>query len=148
MPTHFVIGDKIKFKENDGTVTGFRGDKVMVLFSFINHDIPIDPESIVLVSKKEVFTEKINEVNQPKQSIDTKRADMLISLEALRFGLVPWGHVKDLTIGYEEIEKWASRYFPTKQSDSLTVSEIRCLLYTSDAADEEDSVDLGGRRII
>src|SRR5665648_436406 len=25
---------------------------------------------------------------------------------------------------------------------------VRCLLYTSDAADEEDSVDLGGRRII
>src|SRR5665648_1198183 len=27
-------------------------------------------------------------------------------------------------------------------------SDIICLLYTSDAADEEDSVDLGGRRII
>ena len=27
-------------------------------------------------------------------------------------------------------------------------SNIFCLLYTSDAADEEDSVDLGGRRII
>src|SRR5664279_2261900 len=27
-------------------------------------------------------------------------------------------------------------------------SPCRCLLYTSDAADEEDSVDLGGRRII
>ena len=26
--------------------------------------------------------------------------------------------------------------------------ELSCLLYTSDAADEEDSVDLGGRRII
>src|SRR5664280_458888 len=26
--------------------------------------------------------------------------------------------------------------------------DVRCLLYTSDAADEEDSVDLGGRRII
>ena len=25
---------------------------------------------------------------------------------------------------------------------------LDCLLYTSDAADEEDSVDLGGRRII
>ena len=25
---------------------------------------------------------------------------------------------------------------------------LTCLLYTSDAADEEDSVDLGGRRII
>ena len=31
----------------------------------------------------------------------------------------------------------------------LTMAEyFRCLLYTSDAADEEDSVDLGGRRII
>ena len=28
------------------------------------------------------------------------------------------------------------------------MSIIICLLYTSDAADEEDSVDLGGRRII
>ena len=28
------------------------------------------------------------------------------------------------------------------------VFTMNCLLYTSDAADEEDSVDLGGRRII
>ena len=27
-------------------------------------------------------------------------------------------------------------------------THTNCLLYTSDAADEEDSVDLGGRRII
>ena len=27
-------------------------------------------------------------------------------------------------------------------------ASFSCLLYTSDAADEEDSVDLGGRRII
>src|SRR5665648_1188830 len=32
-----------------------------------------------------------------------------------------------------------------KNKSSLPLS---CLLYTSDAADEEDSVDLGGRRII
>src|SRR5674536_403079 len=33
--------------------------------------------------------------------------------------------------------------------DRSTIMRIRtCLLYTSDAADEEDSVDLGGRRII
>ena len=33
---------------------------------------------------------------------------------------------------------------------SVIVKHVRniCLLYTSDAADEEDSVDLGGRRII
>ena len=31
----------------------------------------------------------------------------------------------------------------------ITVYQLgTCLLYTSDAADEEDSVDLGGRRII
>ena len=30
----------------------------------------------------------------------------------------------------------------------LTERRQICLLYTSDAADEEDSVDLGGRRII
>ena len=32
--------------------------------------------------------------------------------------------------------------------NSLGVAFNTCLLYTSDAADEEDSVDLGGRRII
>eukprot|EP00658_Telonema_sp_P-2_P019534 TRINITY_DN17712_c0_g1_i2.p1 TRINITY_DN17712_c0_g1~~TRINITY_DN17712_c0_g1_i2.p1 ORF type:complete len:126 (-),score=8.30 TRINITY_DN17712_c0_g1_i2:113-490(-) len=31
---------------------------------------------------------------------------------------------------------------------SVVGTRWRCLLYTSDAADEEDSVDLGGRRII
>ena len=30
----------------------------------------------------------------------------------------------------------------------LTVRLVTCLLYTSDAADERSSVDLGGRRII
>src|SRR5665648_119336 len=30
----------------------------------------------------------------------------------------------------------------------VPLKRVACLLYTSDAADEEDSVDLGGRRII
>ena len=34
------------------------------------------------------------------------------------------------------------------QNLSTNAWEKDCLLYTSDAADEEDSVDLGGRRII
>eukprot|EP00658_Telonema_sp_P-2_P075172 TRINITY_DN64608_c0_g1_i1.p1 TRINITY_DN64608_c0_g1~~TRINITY_DN64608_c0_g1_i1.p1 ORF type:complete len:100 (-),score=28.05 TRINITY_DN64608_c0_g1_i1:74-373(-) len=38
---------------------------------------------------------------------------------------------------------WRQRYHPT-----LRGPRHICLLYTSDAADEEDSVDLGGRRII
>ena len=32
--------------------------------------------------------------------------------------------------------------------DTMTVGAFLCLLYTSDAADERSSVDLGGRRII
>ena len=34
-----------------------------------------------------------------------------------------------------------------KLNPSATEKSIICLLYTSDAADEEDSEDLGGRRI-
>ncbi|GAB5832165.1 hypothetical protein JMUB7547_28120 [Staphylococcus aureus] len=38
-----------------------------------------------------------------------------------------------------------------RQRDDVVYAEVqaaRCLLYTSDAADEARSVDLGGRRII
>ena len=35
-----------------------------------------------------------------------------------------------------------------KLTESVLGKRGSCLLYTSDAADEEDSVDLGGRRII
>ena len=38
-----------------------------------------------------------------------------------------------------------SRWQPIKERLRL---QYRCLLYTSDAADERSSVDLGGRRII
>src|SRR5674536_275931 len=42
-----------------------------------------------------------------------------------------------------------NRVRASPSSASLTPARSRsCLLYTSDAADEEDSVDLGGRRII
>src|SRR5665648_1274797 len=37
---------------------------------------------------------------------------------------------------------------PEQIYQGLSAGVVICLLYTSDAADEEDSVDLGGRRII
>src|SRR5674536_405348 len=37
---------------------------------------------------------------------------------------------------------------PSRHLACLRSRPTACLLYTSDAADEEDSVDLGGRRII
>ena len=45
------------------------------------------------------------------------------------------------TFTYERVEKSRSYYTETVWYDT-------CLLYTSDAADERSSVDLGGRRII
>ena len=56
-----------------------------------------------------------------------------------------WGHPVDHTKGQEAV--------PT-QSTNVDVGNdpirevCNCLLYTSDAADERSSVDLGGRRII
>ena len=49
------------------------------------------------------------------------------------------GAETDLDLGHYE------RFLdtPTSQANNIT-----CLLYTSDAADERSSVDLGGRRII
>ena len=51
-----------------------------------------------------------------------------------------------------QVDEWSS--LPTgypllvRLSDGTTREIGRCLLYTSDAADERSSVDLGGRRII
>ena len=46
---------------------------------------------------------------------------------------------------YRELRQ---RIPPAQGRHSLIHDAYLCLLYTSDAADEEDSVDLGGRRII
>eukprot|EP00658_Telonema_sp_P-2_P029134 TRINITY_DN22210_c0_g1_i1.p2 TRINITY_DN22210_c0_g1~~TRINITY_DN22210_c0_g1_i1.p2 ORF type:complete len:115 (-),score=34.93 TRINITY_DN22210_c0_g1_i1:9-353(-) len=48
----------------------------------------------------------------------------------------------------EEREVALSLFNEANPSDAVTLKAANCLLYTSDAADEEDSVDLGGRRII
>src|SRR5665648_752163 len=42
----------------------------------------------------------------------------------------------------------SSFVFAVMIKSSAYRTKFTCLLYTSDAADEEDSVDLGGRRII
>src|SRR5665648_1285587 len=47
-----------------------------------------------------------------------------------------------------EILTDAARGLELAGADFLVICTNTCLLYTSDAADEEDSVDLGGRRII
>src|SRR5674536_57388 len=68
-----------------------------------------------------------------------------------------------IQVDHSTIRRWVHQYSPEIEkkirkhlrptNDSWRVDETNikvkgCLLYTSDAADEEDSVDLGGRRII
>ena len=55
--------------------------------------------------------------------------------------------------GMIEVEVFSNRWWNKPTAEFLQAIQHAylhhtCLLYTSDAADEEDSVDLGGRRII
>src|SRR5664280_2433848 len=52
--------------------------------------------------------------------------------------------------GYGDVHVRAQGHGHTQRlhPERVVACCCRCLLYTSDAADEEDSVDLGGRRII
>src|SRR5678816_4831031 len=43
---------------------------------------------------------------------------------------------------------FAIAFSPSRTETKIGPEDIYCLLYTSDAADERSSVDLGGRRII
>src|SRR5664280_657994 len=57
----------------------------------------------------------------------------------------------DLAGGLSVVYKPATQTSTANLQEVVTILSNRvngCLLYTSDAADEEDSVDLGGRRII
>ena len=48
----------------------------------------------------------------------------------------------------ENVARWIRARLADARIESIGIQSTRCLLYTSDAADERSSVDLGGRRII
>ena len=75
-------------------------------------------------------------------SPDTPLADHWTWARCLRFADGP-DEVHRMVVGRHELRKYA------EQKDvNATFRDGCCLLYTSDAADERSSVDLGGRRII
>eukprot|EP00658_Telonema_sp_P-2_P056911 TRINITY_DN45379_c0_g1_i1.p2 TRINITY_DN45379_c0_g1~~TRINITY_DN45379_c0_g1_i1.p2 ORF type:complete len:105 (-),score=21.38 TRINITY_DN45379_c0_g1_i1:83-397(-) len=60
-------------------------------------------------------------------------------------------HGRYLIIGMKDRRLFPSRRLTVRYEGPkvlTAIDSLLCLLYTSDAADEEDSVDLGGRRII
>ena len=58
------------------------------------------------------------------------------------FGVKP-GDKCDFIIYGQALNGWGASFKLNEKAE-----DINCLLYTSDAADERSSVDLGGRRII
>ena len=52
---------------------------------------------------------------------------------------------QDLPENWEELDELADEW---DEGEEAGTPKENCLLYTSDAADERSSVDLGGRRII
>ena len=89
---------------------------------------------------------------------------LLPSILALRKDRVLWISDDKKDVDEERFKRHAKRILNTclslgpvyikwgqwlsSRADILPEPYLNCLLYTSDAADEEDSVDLGGRRII
>ena len=58
------------------------------------------------------------------------------------------GHTPKLTTSSVLSHTNRAAAWPNCKWKTILCTKDCCLLYTSDAADEEDSVDLGGRRII
>src|SRR5664279_2932541 len=59
-----------------------------------------------------------------------------------------WNQITSLPLFWQPFHSLTFTVFAIILVPAFFAFIIGCLLYTSDAADEEDSVDLGGRRII
>src|SRR5664279_1729522 len=66
------------------------------------------------------------------------------------FGPSPFKPIAKIVGNMSDMKKLVrnTHHNPNQPGNSTPSETSTCLLYTSDAADEEDSVDLGGRRII
>ena len=71
----------------------------------------------------------------------------LIFIQNNKTGLFGKSWLNKMTLYTEAIYRSGKRYTPYELTGYESASGS-CLLYTSDAADERSSVDLGGRRII
>src|SRR5665648_1254881 len=107
--------------------------------------LEIGPESII-----ETHLNVIKKINRDKKVYLKKDIDA--SFTILMEGIMSYGmaykeYLNSRTEGYlAEIRELNIKL--SRKLTEMTVLYNTCLLYTSDAADEEDSVDLGGRRII
>src|SRR5665648_1298566 len=114
----------------------------------IRKEVPDDYQRVFELTEKAFETMEISDHNEGKLVENLRKSDMFIS---------------DLSLVAEQNKQVVGHVLFTpvlidngqELFESLTLAPVsvlpeyqNCLLYTSDAADEEDSVDLGGRRII
>src|SRR5665648_1220485 len=135
----------------DGAVANARRDNVNEMVKLVNNTIKsIKPGVLFGISPMGIWK---NSTSDPTGS-NTKGSEAYYSVYSDCRAWVKAGTIDYIVpqiyweIGYkiadyETLVKWWSN-----EVKNSSVTLYICLLYTSDAADEEDSVDLGGRRII
>eukprot|EP00826_Nyctotherus_ovalis_P049640 TRINITY_DN6015_c0_g2_i1.p1 TRINITY_DN6015_c0_g2~~TRINITY_DN6015_c0_g2_i1.p1 ORF type:complete len:331 (-),score=53.82 TRINITY_DN6015_c0_g2_i1:3-995(-) len=113
-------------------------------------------EEVVSLEVMEPEVEKVTEnESKPKKSEDEKFLCKICMDNVVEYVLLPCGHtlckmctdpINNCPFDRKAVTQKMQIFFPCR-FDNPTFLDT-CLLYTSDAADERSSVDLGGRRII
>src|SRR5665648_12244 len=135
---HVCTGMKFNLLRN-GKVIAYSAD-VENRTKFISNIIPLsieEGESITI----EKFGVNVSSENFPKDKLMKTAIKHLNAAFDKGFDQL----MREHSLAW--LEKWKTSDVKI-EGDVAAQQGIRCLLYTSDAADEEDSVDLGGRRII
>ena len=84
---------------------------------------------------------EISNAFRPGKAAGHDRIPISIIKQSIQIIAEPLAHIINLSITHGIV--------PDQMNIARVIPLFKaCLLYTSDAADEEDSVDLGGRRII
>eukprot|EP00658_Telonema_sp_P-2_P012964 TRINITY_DN14930_c0_g1_i4.p1 TRINITY_DN14930_c0_g1~~TRINITY_DN14930_c0_g1_i4.p1 ORF type:complete len:251 (-),score=65.93 TRINITY_DN14930_c0_g1_i4:74-826(-) len=126
----------------DEVLAGECAEKVVELL--LNMQRTFDPEGVHNI---------LPAVTTQNNNIEAERLPVA-PLPASGEGVQDWGGDSEegaaLAACEERIERIRTDRYGQEENDitGAYASSVGCLLYTSDAADEEDSVDLGGRRII
>ena len=125
----------------------------------IDREILKDLDRLEIGIRKDSFDEKIeiSEFREISRTLARKNQEILERNKFINTSLAAISHdmktpltviATNLSLIRSFDEKDRTRIEKIRGESQKIEKYIDCLLYTSDAADEEDSVDLGGRRII
>lgn len=108
----------------EGTILEDRSDRALVQVIQSSTTLLVDKNVIVVIDKPQDTPEEPKPVFKQKASTNGEGLNGRKSIESLRFGLVPFYALEDLTVGLDEIQKWIESRLPGETSSRATVSEI------------------------